>query len=397
MIGKHRLNLGCGARKREGYVNVDAAAACAPDLVFDLESLPWPWEDDSVGQVLLIHVLEHLGQTPSSFLGIMKELWRVCCNSAEILIEVPHPRSDEFLGDPTHVRPITADVLALFSQRDNRTSAQLGAANTPLGMYLGVDFEIVQSELIPRQPWLQKLQRGEIDENTLREAGDSQWNVYAGYRALLRVIKPAGATFAVDDQEERNRRRDRVNQALACGDHAGAVADLRALFAENPADQEIRYQLAMCMHSTGDFEEARSHYRYLFDAGVHTYELLINFGVVNQELGDPALAALCYEAALELVPGDRIARSNLAEAKALAGDLRSALGLFETLIMEDPGDAAVALAMARVLITQRLFDDAENALNLARRSAGESTEVVALASVLATARRSADERSIAGK
>lgn len=380
---KIRLNLGCGQRKLPGYLNVDAAAACAPDLVLDLESFPWPWEDDSVGQVLLIHVLEHLGQAPATFLGIMRELWRVCCDGAEIVIEVPHPRSDEFLGDPTHVRPITPGGLSLFSQRFNRECERLGAANTPLGVYLGVDFELVRSELVPKENWLRKLQRGEIDEAGLREAGESQWNVYSDYRATLRVIKPAGGGAAGRDA---GHLRERVEASLARGDHAGALADLRELCAMNPEDVESRYRLAMCLHVSGDLAAACEQYRQLFEAGVQTYELLVNFGVTNQELGNLDLAVLCYEAALESSPGDRLARCNLAEAKGLAGDLPLSLALFEALRAEDAGDVAVPVSIARVLLAHRMVDDARQVLDSVRRDVGTTPEIEALAREIEAAR-----------
>ena len=42
------------------------------------KQFPWPWGESSVDEVHLIHVLEHLGREPHVYLGIMKELWRVC-------------------------------------------------------------------------------------------------------------------------------------------------------------------------------------------------------------------------------------------------------------------------------------------------------------------------------
>src|SRR5215472_7810562 len=47
-----------GYDKRDGYVNVDVSAVCEPDFVCDLESLSWPWDDDSVDQVVFNHSLE---------------------------------------------------------------------------------------------------------------------------------------------------------------------------------------------------------------------------------------------------------------------------------------------------------------------------------------------------
>jgi predicted SAM-dependent methyltransferase len=58
-----RLNLGCGMRRLDGFVNVDKFGE--PELRHDLETFPWPWPDDSVVEVLLNHVLEHLGHDPN--------------------------------------------------------------------------------------------------------------------------------------------------------------------------------------------------------------------------------------------------------------------------------------------------------------------------------------------
>ena len=82
-----KLNLGCGPPKLPGYLNVDRYGE--PDLRLDLEQFPWPWASDSVDEVLASHVLEHLGTTPDAFIGVMKELYRVCRNGAEVRIAVP--------------------------------------------------------------------------------------------------------------------------------------------------------------------------------------------------------------------------------------------------------------------------------------------------------------------
>ena len=59
-----KLNLGCGHDHKEGYVNVDVSDLGKPDMVVDLEVLPWPWQDSSIDEILIKHTLEHLGQTP---------------------------------------------------------------------------------------------------------------------------------------------------------------------------------------------------------------------------------------------------------------------------------------------------------------------------------------------
>lgn len=54
------LNLGCGFDKKPGWINVDAFAICEPDVVHDLNQFPYPWDDESVDGIQMIHVLEHL-------------------------------------------------------------------------------------------------------------------------------------------------------------------------------------------------------------------------------------------------------------------------------------------------------------------------------------------------
>ena len=54
-----KLNLGCGNNKYDGFLNVDKFGE--PDIKWDLEKFPWPWEDNSVDEIRIIHVLEHLG------------------------------------------------------------------------------------------------------------------------------------------------------------------------------------------------------------------------------------------------------------------------------------------------------------------------------------------------
>lgn len=182
-----KLNLGCGNRRFEGFVNVDKYGS--PDVQHDLEQFPWPWPDSSVDQVRLIHVLEHLGRDPEVFIGVMKELFRVCRHGAQVEIVVPHPRHDNFLGDPTHVRVINLQVMTLFDRRLCDEWQRAGFANTPLAIYHGVDFRVAKHTLVPDEPYTTFVSEGQMTVEELEVAARERNNVIAEIHLLLEVQK----------------------------------------------------------------------------------------------------------------------------------------------------------------------------------------------------------------
>ena len=64
-----------------------------------------------------------------------------------------------------------------------------GHTNTPLGLYLGVNFRIKALNFLPEEPWLSRFNSGEIDRNGLAEAERSYSNVIKEITILWEAVK----------------------------------------------------------------------------------------------------------------------------------------------------------------------------------------------------------------
>ena len=189
-----KLNLGSGSKVIDGFVNVDKYPTSTTDLVFDLETTPWPWEASSIDEICMIHSLEHMGRDTDSYLGIIKELYRVCKDNAKIVIHVPHPRHDNFLGDPTHVRGITPQQLTLFDKAKNDEWVSGGVSSaTPLAHYLGVDFFIAGVTTVLDPVYYEKYAKGELTLDEINQKARELNNVIGEYHITWVVRKPAAA------------------------------------------------------------------------------------------------------------------------------------------------------------------------------------------------------------
>ena len=184
-----KLNLGCGSKILDGYKNVDKFNYYKPDIIHDLEVTPYPFEKNSVDEILLSHVLEHIGQNPNVFNNIIKEFYRICKNKSIIHIIVPHPNHDDFVSDPTHVRPITVLGLQLYDKELNQKWEAMKAANTPLALIHNVNFKILSADFKLETKYIALLKEKKIFEDDLKEYINNYNNVVKEMNIKWCVIK----------------------------------------------------------------------------------------------------------------------------------------------------------------------------------------------------------------
>lgn len=178
-----KLNIGAGTTRYDGFVNCDHSDLFNPEYIFDLEKDTWPFESNTVDEVIAHHVLEHMGE---GYFHCLKELYRVCKNGALIDIRVPHYRNENQSNDPTHRRPITQTGLSLFSKKYNRENMH-GASK--LGLMHDIDFEIIECEhtLNTWHPLYDHLSK--MNQDDLSRYAYDKVNVFDETHIKLKVVK----------------------------------------------------------------------------------------------------------------------------------------------------------------------------------------------------------------
>lgn len=85
-----KLDLGCGAYKKDGFTGLDRLDF-GQEIIFDVRNcIPLP--DDSVTEIYSSHFFEHL--TYSELEPLAEELKRVMTNDCVLTIRVPHKNTD---------------------------------------------------------------------------------------------------------------------------------------------------------------------------------------------------------------------------------------------------------------------------------------------------------------
>ena len=147
--------LGCGSNRvkklhfgRDGWndlVTVDFATSHNPDVVWDLENLPLPFDGNSADEIHAYDVLEHLGGQGDwkFFFNQFADFWRMLKPGGLLFAQVPAWNSIWAFGDPSHKRIINAGSLVFLSQKQYEEQVGISPM-TDYREWYNADFDIVE-------------------------------------------------------------------------------------------------------------------------------------------------------------------------------------------------------------------------------------------------------------
>jgi hypothetical protein len=140
-----KLDLGCGKKKKEGFLGIDRRSFEGVDGVTDLTKRNWIFEQSEMGQLQLervtidgakgfilpdssvievycSHFLEHLehNQRRPERTRFMNELWRVLTPGGTATIITPHWASNRAYGDFTHADKPVAEMFYMYLNKSWR-------------------------------------------------------------------------------------------------------------------------------------------------------------------------------------------------------------------------------------------------------------------------------------
>lgn len=139
------LDVGCGINKHPGAIGLDRNPRTRADVIADLDHFPFPFRDNSFGEVRAVHVIEHVADV----IRAMEEFHRLLIPGGRVFLVTPHYTDFSSFCDPTHRWHLNSFSLRYFGH-DNAGYGYYSAARfreisvrvklLALWKYLGFEF-----------------------------------------------------------------------------------------------------------------------------------------------------------------------------------------------------------------------------------------------------------------
>lgn len=152
------LLLGCGSSRvkklwwdnRNQWIDcitLDVNPDHNPNIVYNLDQLPLPFEDNKFDEIHAYDVLEHTGKQGdfAFFFAQWSDFWRMLKPGGLFFGISPAPSSPWAWGDPGHTRIITPESFAFLSQPNY---GQVGSSPmTDYRKFYQADFQLLHSDI----------------------------------------------------------------------------------------------------------------------------------------------------------------------------------------------------------------------------------------------------------
>ena len=125
------LLIGCGSNRRKRFrtpngiewnnlKTLDFNEDVKPDILWDLNNIPLPFDSDSFDEIHAYHVLEHCGSQGDYkiFFNQFNDFWRVLRPGGCFCGIVPKGNDIWTWGDPGHSRVINEGTLCFLDQKN---------------------------------------------------------------------------------------------------------------------------------------------------------------------------------------------------------------------------------------------------------------------------------------
>ncbi|MFW9872577.1 MAG: methyltransferase domain-containing protein, partial [Candidatus Thorarchaeota archaeon] len=111
------LDLGCGIAKTKGAYGIDNVNLEGVDLVYNLNKIPYPFDDSSVDTIIMNDVLEHLNKP----VDVIQECHRILKEDGKLYIKVVYFSHKYAWGDPQHKHAFSEVYFTHFLKKHPRS------------------------------------------------------------------------------------------------------------------------------------------------------------------------------------------------------------------------------------------------------------------------------------
>jgi SAM-dependent methyltransferase len=134
MAATLRLDLGCGAKARPGFLGLDRFLLPGVSVAADLDAASLPFRDSRFDLIVAFHSLEHV----ANLMATMRESWRIGKPGAQVVIAAPYQASLLNLANPYHLQAFTEHTPRFWTGAPDTAIDPAEWQEPPLGRHWGL-------------------------------------------------------------------------------------------------------------------------------------------------------------------------------------------------------------------------------------------------------------------